>query len=105
MSDLAGVSAYGYAVLPLAEGQVLANRDFGNRLKNADLKITKVDTPGPGELHAAADSNRLKYTITVTNDGPGVAENVSVADVVDPNVTFDDNARRLTRPTTAWSLT
>jgi uncharacterized repeat protein (TIGR01451 family) len=49
----------------------------------ADLSLTKTDSPDP----VAAGTN-LTYTITVTNSGPDVAENVSWSDTLPAGTTF-----------------
>ena len=46
-----------------------------------DLAITKVDTPDP-----VSAGNLLRYTIRVTNRGPGRATNVTVTDVLPAGV-------------------
>lgn len=51
--------------------------------KQVDLRITKVDNTDP--LVAGAS---LTYTITVFNDGPSQATNVSVNDILPAGVTF-----------------
>ena len=48
-----------------------------------DLSITKSDSPDA--VHAGS---RLGYMLTVTNNGPGTAFNVSVIENLDPNTTF-----------------
>lgn len=49
----------------------------------ADLSITKTDAPDP--VQTGSD---VTYTITVTNNGPGVAQNVSVTDNLPSELTF-----------------
>jgi uncharacterized repeat protein (TIGR01451 family) len=49
----------------------------------ADLAVTKTDSPDP----VVADGD-LTYTIVVTNDGPDSAANVTLNDVLPPEVTF-----------------
>jgi len=51
---------------------------------DADLSITKVDTPDP-----VAGGTTLSYTVAVTNNSPNVyANSVVVTDTLDPNVTL-----------------
>ena len=50
---------------------------------NADMAIVKTDSPdpvGPGQLET--------YRLTVTNNGPAIANNVTASDVLPVNVTF-----------------
>lgn len=49
----------------------------------ADLDIVKTDLTDPVEAGGS-----LTYEITVTNHGPNEAENVTVVDALDPNVTY-----------------
>jgi len=49
----------------------------------ADLSVTKTDSPDP----VNAGSN-LTYTITVTNNGPATATNVSMSDMLPGGATF-----------------
>ena len=55
----------------------------GNVAGAPDLSITKTATPYP-----AIVGNNLAYTITVNNTSPNEATNVSISDVLDPNVTI-----------------
>lgn len=50
---------------------------------NADLAITKTARPNP-----AIAGEQLYYDITVTNDGPDAAPDVTVSDQLPPQVTF-----------------
>lgn len=52
-------------------------------ISNADLEVLKVDTPDPG----SAGSN-LTYTITLRNNGPNDAEDVSLSDTLPAGTTF-----------------
>lgn len=52
-------------------------------LSTADLMVTKEDAPDP----VTVDSN-LAYTLTVTNNGPDIATDVVVMDVLPGGVTF-----------------
>ena len=49
----------------------------------ADLSVTKADSPDP-----VVTGGDVTYTITVTNNGPGVAQSVVVTDNLPANVTF-----------------
>jgi len=49
----------------------------------ADLRITKVDSPDP-----VTAGGTLSYTVTVTNDGPSPATDVSVIDTLPADVTY-----------------
>ncbi|HEY5839575.1 MAG TPA: lamin tail domain-containing protein, partial [Pyrinomonadaceae bacterium] len=51
--------------------------------KNADLSITKTDSPDP-----VAVGNDITYTITVTNGGPDAATSGVFSDTVPTNTTF-----------------
>jgi len=52
-------------------------------LVSADLQVAKTDSPDP----VVAGAN-ITYTITVTNAGPGTAQNVSFSDPVPTGTTF-----------------
>jgi len=52
-------------------------------LPSADLAISKSDSPDPVTV-----GNPLTYTITVTNNGPGVATGVTITDVLLGTLTF-----------------
>ncbi len=49
----------------------------------ADLSVTKVDTPDP-----VVAGNNITYTITVNNAGPGNAASVSLSDTLPTGTTF-----------------
>ena len=49
----------------------------------ADLSVTKTASPDPG-----TKGSNLSYTITVTNNGPGIADAVSVSDSLPSGTTF-----------------
>jgi uncharacterized repeat protein (TIGR01451 family) len=49
----------------------------------ADIAVTKTDTPDP----VVAGQN-ITYTVTITNNGPSDAQNVSLTDSVPANTTF-----------------
>ena len=51
--------------------------------RQVDLAITKTDSVDP-----AVPGGQLTYTITVTNNGPSTATNVSVTDVLPSGLTF-----------------
>jgi uncharacterized repeat protein (TIGR01451 family) len=50
---------------------------------SADLSITKTDAPDP-----VFAGNMLTYTITVTNNGPSTAQNVSITDPLPVGTSF-----------------
>jgi uncharacterized repeat protein (TIGR01451 family) len=52
-------------------------------LPGADLAVSKVDTPDP-----VASGGNVTWTITVTNNGPGIATNVGVTDPLPNGTTF-----------------
>ena len=52
-------------------------------IASADLAITKTDAPDPVSV-----GSNLTYTITVTNNGPNAATNVSVVDTLPASVSF-----------------
>jgi uncharacterized repeat protein (TIGR01451 family) len=52
-------------------------------LNVADLSVTKTDSPDP-----VTAGNNITYTVTVTNNGPAVANNVTLNDAVPTNTTF-----------------
>jgi uncharacterized repeat protein (TIGR01451 family) len=54
-----------------------------NPLTSADLSITKTDSPDPVLV-----VDNLTYTITVTNNGPSPATDVTVTDTLPGSVTF-----------------
>src|SRR5947199_323354 len=67
-------------------GVLLAFLIFGSPLfaQSADLSITKTDNPDP--VAAGFDVN---YIITVTNNGPDTALNVTMTDAVPAGTTFN----------------
>ncbi len=89
----------------LAAGTVLLNRagvgattpdpDLSNNTDDesvtvarlADLRIAKVDGPDP-----VVAGTTLRYTLTVTNDGPSDAANVEVVDVLPANTSFQGSS-------------
>ncbi len=68
---------------------------FTNRLKQANVRVTKSDSPDP----VVAGQN-LTYTIAVTNSGPDPALTVQMSDTVPTHTTFQS----LTAPS-GWSCT
>jgi uncharacterized repeat protein (TIGR01451 family) len=67
-------------------GRPFANHDpifFRVCVGNADLAITKTDSPDP-----VITGNDLTYTVTVTNNGPDAATSVTVTDNLPPETTF-----------------
>jgi len=55
----------------------------GELVQNADLGVTKTDSPDP-----VTEGGDVTYTIVVTNNGPGAASNVTLTDTLDELVTF-----------------
>jgi uncharacterized repeat protein (TIGR01451 family) len=55
-----------------------------NVINNADLSIRK--TADPYKVYAG---EQVRYDISVTNNGPGIAYNVVVSDTLDPGVEFE----------------
>jgi uncharacterized repeat protein (TIGR01451 family) len=53
----------------------------------ADLSVTKTDSPDP-----VIRGNNITYTVTVANDGPSSASNVSLSDAVPSNTRFVSNS-------------
>ena len=53
------------------------------QLNVADLAVTKTDAPDPVQA-----GNNITYTVTVTNNGPAVANSVTLNDAVPANTTF-----------------
>ena len=51
--------------------------------QNADLAVAKVDDPDP-----VVEGNNVTYTVTVTNNGPGPATNVTLTDTYDGLTAF-----------------
>jgi len=52
-------------------------------LSDADLSVTKTDSPDP----VTAGSN-IDYLLTVTNNGPAIAQSIVLSDVIPANTTF-----------------
>lgn len=52
-------------------------------INSADLEVLKVDTPDP-----ASSGSNLTYTITVQNNGPNTAADVSLSDTIPVGTTF-----------------
>ena len=55
----------------------------GAAVQNADLAVTKSDSPDP-----VVEGQSLTYTIVVTNNGPATANNVTLVDPLDQQVTY-----------------
>jgi uncharacterized repeat protein (TIGR01451 family) len=55
----------------------------GGAAPTADVAVSIDDSPDPGTVGAP-----LSYVLTITNAGPGAAENVMVVDTLPPSVTF-----------------
>ncbi|HCX32071.1 MAG TPA: hypothetical protein DHU55_20230 [Blastocatellia bacterium] len=55
-----------------------------------DLSVTKSVSPNPGQVGV-----NLSYRVTVTNNGPAAATNVSLADTLPSGVTFDSSSSTL----------
>jgi uncharacterized repeat protein (TIGR01451 family)/gliding motility-associated-like protein len=52
-------------------------------VSNTDLSVTKTISPGPYQT-----GDNITYTVTATNNGPAPATNVSVTDLLPPQLTF-----------------
>lgn len=81
MSNTASVSATGNDINP-ADNSATASTVVTGTL--ADLALTKSDAPDPINLGAG----NVTYTLTVTNNGPGAANNVVVTDTLPGSATF-----------------
>lgn len=57
--------------------------DVGNPTNNADLAISKLDSPDPVGV-----GNNLTYTVTVTNKGPAAATSVTLTDTLPGSAAF-----------------
>jgi len=55
----------------------------GAQAASADLAITNADSPDP-----VTKGQELTYTLTVTNQGPGIASNVTATDNLDNHLDF-----------------
>jgi uncharacterized repeat protein (TIGR01451 family) len=79
------------------------NTDTETDLQNsvANLKITKTGAPDPVII-----GQTLTYTITVTNDGPSDAQNVTVSDPLPAGLTFvsASNSGVFSAGNVTWSL-
>ena len=91
-SDGAAVDIFGGSIA--IDGNRVAvgasgNNDAGNDSGSAyvfvgdDLEVTEADSPDP-----VAAENKLTYTLTVTNNGPGNATGVPLTDTLPSGVTF-----------------
>ncbi|MGB5688708.1 MAG: DUF11 domain-containing protein, partial [Woeseiaceae bacterium] len=71
------------------DGDTVATTDMGMDeftgapALNADLAVTKTDTPDP-----VVEGSDIVYTVTVTNNGPGDATTVTLVDSLDALVSF-----------------
>ena len=71
------------------DGDMTATTDMGMDeftgavVQNADLSVTKTDSPDP-----VIEGENITYTIVVTNNGPGDANSVTLVDPLDQLVTF-----------------
>ncbi len=54
----------------------------------SDLEITKIDLVDPVVVNTANPKAQITYEITVTNNGPSVAENVVVTDTLPASLTY-----------------
>jgi uncharacterized repeat protein (TIGR01451 family)/fimbrial isopeptide formation D2 family protein len=76
-------TAYNVWYGPPPSGSPVLGANFKSAAPNADLSVTKVDTPDP--VNAGAN---LTYTITVGNAGPGPANTVALSDTLPAGTTF-----------------
>ncbi len=71
------------------DGDMTATIDMGMDeftgavVQNADLVVTKTDSPDP-----VVENTNVTYTVVVTNGGPGAASGVTLVDTLDPLVTY-----------------
>ncbi len=100
---LAGLEQGGY-VVPVAWDAIDDNNNFGNKLKNADLAITKTDSRDPVWGFLSAPYNQTVYTLTITNNGPATAKNVVVTDTIDSLTTYVAGSAEITRGGTTTSV-
>jgi immune inhibitor A len=74
-------SPSGVRIADISDCDAVMSANFGNPA--ADVSIAKIDSPDP-----VIAGEQLLYEITVRNDGPGVATNVQVVDVLPAGVSF-----------------
>jgi uncharacterized repeat protein (TIGR01451 family) len=61
---------------------------FTNTAQPSDLEVTKIDLVDPVTLDTDNPTALITYEVTVTNNGPAVAENVIVTDTLPATLTF-----------------
>lgn len=93
---LSNVATASSANAALTEFNVADNSDTESTVlsPSVDLRVTKTDSVDP-----VIAGNQLTYTITVTNDGPSQATNVSLTDTLPAGVTFVSGTSSVTTAT------
>lgn len=84
-------------------GDVMSDA-FVSYLPSYDLSVTK-----DADLSVARSWDDIEYTITVTNTGPDTAQNISLTDILDPDLTLSVGQTAWTIPSlipgATWSTT
>ena len=83
MRKLIIAAIIGAAVLLGTYGATMASGVLSHNTAQADLTLTKTDSPDPIEV-----GEQLTYTLVATNNGPSTSTNVTLEDVLPDSVTF-----------------